>query len=94
MIFNILTLFPEIFPGPLNHSIIGKALKKNSFHIKAINIRRFSSNKSKTVDDKPYGGGAGMILKPDILQKSLDFAKKATKKKNKSNYAVSEWKKI
>ena len=83
MIFNILTLFPEIFPGPLNHSIIGKALKKNSFHIKAINIRRFSSNKSKTVDDKPYGGGAGMILKPDILQKSLDFAKKATKKKTK-----------
>ena len=82
MIFNILTLFPEIFPGPLNHSIIGKALKK-SFQIKAINIRRFSSNKSKTVDDKPYGGGAGMILKPDILQKSLDFAKKKPQKKTK-----------
>ena len=93
MIFNILTLFPEIFLALFNHSIIGKALKKNSFHIKAINIRRFSSNKSKTVDDKPYGG-PGMILKPDILQKSLDFAKKATKKKTKVIMLSANGKKI
>ena len=80
MIFKILTLFPEIFPGPLNHSITGKALKKKKFEIKTINIRDFSKNRSKTVDDKPYGGGAGMILKPDILQSCLNFAKKSTKK--------------
>ena len=80
MIFKILTLFPEIFPGPLNHSITGKALKKKKFEIKTINIRDFSKTRSKTVDDKPYGGGAGMILKPDILQSCLNFAKKSTKK--------------
>ena len=80
MIFKILTLFPEIFPGPLNHSITGKALKKKKFEIKTINIRDFSKNRSKTVDDKPDGGGAGMILKPDILQSCLNFAKKSTKK--------------
>ena len=80
MIFKIITLFPEIFPGPLNHSIIGKALKKK-FQVKTVNIRNFSKNQSKTVDDKPYGGGAGMIIKPDILQRTLDFAKKGVKKK-------------
>jgi tRNA (guanine37-N1)-methyltransferase len=83
MIFKILTLFPEIFPGPLSHSITGRALVEKKFEIKAINIREFSKNKSKTVDDKPYGGGAGMIFKPDILQRSLNFAKKKARKKTK-----------
>ncbi len=83
MIFKILTLFPEIFPGPLNHSIIGRALEKKKFQIQTINIRDFSKNKAKTVDDKSYGGGAGMILKPDILQRCLNFSKKSAKKKNK-----------
>ena len=83
MIFKILTLFPEIFPGPLNHSITGRALVEKKFEIEAINIREFSNNKSKTVDDKPYGGGAGMIFKPDILQRSLNFAKKKARKKTK-----------
>lgn len=83
MIFKILTLFPEIFPGPLNHSITGRALVEKKFEIEAINIREFSKNKSKTVDDKPYGGGAGMIFKPDILQRSLNFAKKKARKKTK-----------
>ena len=81
MIFKILTLFPEIFPGPLNHSIIGRALEKKKFQIQTINIRDFSKNKAKTVDDKSYGGGAGMILKPDILQRCLNFSKKSAKKK-------------
>ena len=83
MIFKILTLFPEIFPGPLNHSITGRALAEKKFEIEAINIREFSKNKSKTVDDKPYGGGPGMIFKPDILQRSLNFAKKKAQKKTK-----------
>ena len=83
MIFKILTLFPEIFPGPLSHSITGRALVEKKFEIEAINIREFSNNKSKTVDDKPYGGGAGMIFKPDILQRSLNFAKKKARKKTK-----------
>ena len=77
MIFKILTLFPEIFPGPLNYSIIGKALEKKKFKIKTFNIRDFSNSPSKNVDDKPYGGGAGMIIKPDVLQRSfLNYAKK------------------
>ena len=83
MIFKILTLFPEIFPGPLSHSITGRALAEKKFEIEAINIREFSKNKSKTVDDKPYGGGPGMIFKPDILQRSLNFAKKKARKKTR-----------
>ena len=83
MIFKILTLFPEIFPGPLKHSIIGKALEKKKFKIKTIDIRNFSKNPSKNVDDKPYGGGAGMIIKPDVLQRALNYAKKGVLKKNK-----------
>ena len=79
MKFNILTLFPEIFPGPLNHSLTGKALENKLFKINAINIRDFSKTKSKTVDDKPFGGGAGMIIKPDVLQSSLNHVKKITK---------------
>ena len=83
MKFNILTLFPEIFPGPLNHSLAGKALKKKIFEVNAINIRDFSRTKSKTVDDKPFGGGAGMVIKPDVLQNSLNYAKKINKKVEK-----------
>ncbi len=80
MKFKILTLFPEMFPGPLKYSIIGKALKNKIFKIETINIRDFSKKKSKTVDDKPFGGGAGMIIQPDVLQDSLEFAKKKNKK--------------
>ena len=80
MKFKILTLFPEMFPGPINHSIAGKALRKKKFQLEAINIRDFSINNAKTVDDTPFGGGAGMIMKPDILQNALTFAKKGVKK--------------
>lgn len=86
MIFKVLTLFPEIFPGPLKFSITGKALNKKKFSIKTINIRDFAENKAKTVDDSPYGGGAGMILKPNILQNCLDYSKKNCKKKKKLFY--------
>ena len=81
MIFKILTLFPEMFPGPLNFSIPGNALKSKKFSIETFNIRDFSSLSNNSVDEKPFGGGAGMILRPDILQASLDYVVKKKKSK-------------
>jgi len=66
MKFDILTLFPEMFEG-INKSIIGKAVEKNLIEINLINIRDFSKDKHKKVDDTPYGGGAGMVMKPDVV---------------------------
>ena len=86
MNFKILTLFPELFPGPLSHSVIGAALKKKIFSIETINIRDFTNNRAKTVDDKPFGGGAGMILKPDVLQRAYDFSLKKKERKTKTIY--------
>lgn len=72
MNFKVLTLFPNMFPGPLSESITGSALKKGLFSIDAINIRNFAKNNHKTVDDMPYGGGAGMVLKADILGDAIE----------------------
>jgi len=69
--FNILTLFPEMFPGILGHSLAGKALKRGDWGMNTINIRDFATDNHKTVDDTPYGGGAGMVMRPDIIEKSL-----------------------
>ena len=66
MKFDVLTLFPEMFKS-LDMSIIGKAIEKKLIEINLINIRDFSKDKHKKVDDTPYGGGAGMIMKPDIV---------------------------
>ena len=74
MQFDVLTLFPEMFE-PLNKSIIGRAKEKGLININLINIRDFSKNKHKKVDDTPYGGGAGMVMVPDVVYdayKSLD----------------------
>lgn len=68
---HILTLFPELFPGPLGHSITGRALEKGLWNITALNIRDFATDKHKTVDDVPFGGGAGMVMKPDIIERAL-----------------------
>jgi tRNA (guanine37-N1)-methyltransferase len=62
MRIDVLTLFPKMFEGFLNESIMGKAIKKNLIEVNLINFRDFSSNKHKKVDDTPYGGGAGMVL--------------------------------
>lgn len=70
--FKLFTLFPELFPGPLASSITGQALKNNLWKIETINIRNYAKDDRKTVDDTPYGGGAGMILKPDILSEAID----------------------
>ena len=66
MNFDVLTLFPEMFE-PLNMSIIGRAKEKNLININLINIRDFSKDKHKKVDDTPYGGGAGMVMKADVV---------------------------
>ena len=66
MKFDVLTLFPEMFE-PVKQSIIGKALEKQIIDINLINIRDFSKDKHKNVDDTPYGGGAGMVIRPDVV---------------------------
>jgi tRNA (guanine37-N1)-methyltransferase len=68
---NLLTLFPEMFPGPLGHSLSGKALEKGLWSYRAVNIRDFATDKHKTVDDTPFGGGAGMVMRPDMIEKAL-----------------------
>ncbi len=69
---KVLTLYPEIFPGLLSKGLYGKAMAKNLWSLDVINIRDAAADKHKTVDDTPYGGGSGMLLKPDILAKSID----------------------
>ncbi len=69
---QVLTLYPEIFPGPLNKGLYGKAMGKKIWSLNVVNIRDAATDKHKTVDDTPYGGGSGMLLKPDILAKSID----------------------
>ena len=69
---QVFTLYPEIFPGPLNKGLYGKALSKKIWNLKVVNIRDFAEDKHKTVDDTPFGGGSGMLLKPDVLAKSID----------------------
>ena len=69
---RIFTLYPEMFPGPLGRSLYAKALKKKLWDLEVINIRDSALDKHKTVDDTPFGGGSGMLLKPDVLSKSLD----------------------
>jgi len=69
---QVFTLYPEIFPGPLNKGLYGKALSKKIWDLKVVNIRDSAEDKHKTVDDTPFGGGSGMLLKPDVLAKSID----------------------
>ena len=69
---SILTLFPEIFPGPLGVSLLGNALKNKLWELNLINIRDFAKDRHKSVDDTPYGGGAGMVMKPDVIEMALN----------------------
>ena len=69
---QVFTLYPEFYPGPLSKGLYGKALAKNLWNLKVINIRDAAEDKHKTVDDTPYGGGSGMLIKADVLAKSLD----------------------
>ncbi len=69
---KVFTLYPEFFPGRLSKGLYGKALSKNLWNLNIVNIRDAAEDKHKTVDDTPYGGGSGMLLKADVLAKSLD----------------------
>ena len=69
---QVFTLYPDIFPGPLSKGLYGKAMSKNIWNLKVVNIRDAAEDKHKTVDDTPYGGGSGMLMKADVLAKSLD----------------------
>ena len=69
---TVLSLFPEMFPGTLGLSIAGKALKNDIWSLKMINIRDFSNDKNGKVDDVPFGGGHGMVIKPDVIDKALN----------------------
>jgi tRNA (guanine37-N1)-methyltransferase len=73
---SVLTLFPDIFPGPLSASLAGKALAAGVWSLDAIDIRAFATDKHRTVDDTPAGGGPGMVMKPDVLARAIDATAK------------------
>ena len=69
---KIFTLYPEFFPGPFDKGIYGKAIEKKIWNLDIINIRDYTEDKHKTVDDTPYGGGSGMVIRADVIANSLD----------------------
>ena len=72
---TVLTLYPEMFPGPLGVSLAGRALSEGKWSIDPVHMRKFAKDKHRTVDDTPAGGGAGMVLKVDILAAAIDHAR-------------------
>ncbi|XJZ29050.1 tRNA (guanosine(37)-N1)-methyltransferase TrmD [Bacillota bacterium Lsc_1132] len=79
MNIDVLTLFPEMFTGVLGESILGKAAEKSAVHYNVVNFREFAANKHQTVDDYPYGGGAGMVLKPQPIFDAVGALKENAK---------------
>ena len=77
---TVFTLYPDLFPGPFSEGLYGKALEKKIWNLQKVNIRDYAEGKHKTVDDTPYGGGSGMLIKPDVIGNALD---KNTKKGEK-----------
>ena len=71
---SVLTLFPEMFPGPLGYSLAGKALENGVWALETIQIRDFATDRHHSVDDTPFGGGAGMVLRPDVIDAALQPA--------------------
>ncbi len=71
---SVLTLYPEMFPGALGHSLAGRGLEARAWSLDTVHIRDFASDRHRTVDDTPAGGGAGMVLRADILAKAIDHA--------------------
>ncbi|MSO88990.1 MAG: tRNA (guanosine(37)-N1)-methyltransferase TrmD [Rhodospirillaceae bacterium] len=69
-----LTLFPEMFPGPLGHSLAGRALADGRWALEAVDIRGFATDRHRTVDDYPFGGGPGMVMRPDVIDAALAWA--------------------
>ena len=71
---TVLTLYPEMFPGPLGVSLAGRALEEGTWSLETVQIRDFAKDKHRTVDDTPAGGGAGMVLKVDVIAAAVDHA--------------------
>ncbi len=71
---SVLTIFPDIFPGPLGASLAGKALASGAWSLDVVDVRAFATDKHRTVDDTPAGGGPGMVMKPDVLGRAIDAA--------------------
>jgi tRNA (guanine37-N1)-methyltransferase len=69
---RVLTLFPEMFPGPLGHSLAGKALESGIWALETVDIRDFARDKHRSVDDAPFGGGAGLVMRPDVLTAAVE----------------------
>ena len=69
---RIFTLYPDLYPGPLGEGLYGKALNEKKWNLEIVNIRDSAKDKHKTVDDAPYGGGSGMLIRPDVIANSLD----------------------
>ena len=80
MKIEVLTLFPEIYPGPLGSSVIGRAIEKNILQLTAVDLRRYTHDRRGTVDDSPYGGGPGMLMKVEPLAEALDDLKRPNKR--------------
>ena len=72
---TVLTLYPEMFPGPLGVSLAGRAMAEGTWALDTVQIRDFAYDKHRTVDDTPAGGGAGMVLRVDVLAKAIDHAR-------------------
>ena len=73
---GVLTLFPDMFPGPLGLSLAGKALEKGVWSLAVHDIREFATDRHRTVDDTPFGGGPGMVMRPDVVSNALEAASK------------------
>jgi tRNA (guanine37-N1)-methyltransferase len=73
----VLTLFPEMFPGPLGHSLAGRALSERLWALETVDIRDFARDKHRSVDDAPFGGGAGMVMRPDVVDDAIGGSKGA-----------------
>jgi tRNA (guanine37-N1)-methyltransferase len=69
---TLFTIFPEMFPGPLGHSLAGKALDQGLWRIEAVDIRGFARDRHRTVDDAPFGGGPGMVMRPDVVDAAIE----------------------
>ena len=69
---RILTLYPEMFPGPLGHSLAGRALAEGLWSLETVQIRDFATDRHRSVDDTPAGGGAGMVMRADVLARAVD----------------------
>jgi tRNA (guanine37-N1)-methyltransferase len=74
---SVITIFPEMFPGPLGASLAGKALEKGLWALDPVDVRAFAPDKHRTVDDTPAGGGPGMVMKPDVIARAVDAASDA-----------------